>query len=144
MWQLPYYIQYRLDLQKQSKAQRALDKKRPVASQENYDSGVLESFHHDDEDLFEWKRLIQTEYYRHRADSLLVPMPSVADQDMYVQVEWDKDPKQPRYLTDEGLRVVRAAIRVEQKHRREAVGYWFGIAVGLIGAITGLVSAFKA
>ncbi len=70
-------------------------------------------------------------------------MPNTDDKAMYEKVEWDKDPKQPRYLTDEGLRVVRAAIREEQKHKREAVGYWFGIAVGVIGAITGLVSAFR-
>jgi hypothetical protein len=143
MWQWPSYVQYRIDLRKQSNAQKELDKKRPPATQENYDSGVLESFDRDDDDLYEWKRLIQTEYYRRKADRLLVQMPSVADESMYVQVEWDKDPKQPRYLTDEGLRVVRAAIREEQKHKREAVGYWFGIAVGVIGAITGLVSAFK-
>lgn len=143
MWQMPNYIRYRLDLQKQNKAQKELDKKRPPTPEENYESWVLEHFDRQDEDLYEWKRLIQTEYYRCKADRLLVQMPSVADEAMYVQVEWDKDPKQPRYLTDEGLRVVRAAIREEQKHKREAVGYWFGIVVGLIGAITGLVSAFK-
>lgn len=143
MFQWPNYIQYRIDLRKQSKAQRALDKTRPEETQENYDSGALDFVAREEDDLFEWKRLIQTEYYRRKADSLLVQMPSVTDEAMYQQVEWDKDPKEPRYLTDEGLRVVRKAIREEQKHKREAVGYWFGIAVGLIGAITGLVSAFK-
>jgi len=143
MFQWPNYIQYRIDLRKQNKAQRALDKTRPAETQENYDSGALDFVAREEDGLFEWKRLIQTEYYRRKADNLLVQMPNVTDEAMYQQVEWDKDPKEPRYLTDEGLRVVRKAIREEQKHKREAFGYWFGIAVGLIGAITGLVSAFK-
>ncbi|PMZ87023.1 MULTISPECIES: hypothetical protein [unclassified Pseudomonas] len=143
MWQWPNYIQYRIELRKQSNAQRALDNKRPAETQENYENGALDFFSREDDDLFEWKRLIQTRYYRGKADSLLIQMPNTDDKAMYEKVEWDKDPKQPRYLTDEGLRVVRAAIREEQKHKREAVGYWFGIAVGVIGAITGLISAFR-
>ena len=143
MLQLPNYIQYRVDLHKQSKAQRLLNEGRPDSSQQTYESGELEDFHRQDEDLFEWKRLIQTEYYRRKADALLIQMPDINDKSMYVQVEWDKDPKQPRYLTDEGLRFVRKAVREEQKHTREAGGYWFGIMVGLIGAITGLISAFN-
>ncbi len=143
MWQWPNYIQYRIDLLKQSKAQKAFDKVRPEETQEAYDSGQLVDAYQQDEDLYEWKRLIQTRYLRARADKLLVQMPSADDPEMYNQVEWDKDPSEPKYLTDKGIRVVRAAIREETKHRREAVGYWFGIAVGVIGALTGLVSAFK-
>lgn len=142
MWQWPNYVQYRIDLQKQSNAQKALDKKRPSETQEAYDSGQLDYFHRCDEDLFEWKRLIQTRYLTRKADSLLVPMPNTDNPSMYVEVEWDKDPSQPKYLTDDGLRAVRAAIRDEQRHSREAFGYWFGISVGVIGALTGLVSAF--
>jgi len=72
-----------------------------------------------------------------------VQMPSIEDGTMYEQVEWDNDPAQPRYLTDKGFKAIRDAIREERKQRREAVGYWFGIVVGIIGALTGLVSAFK-
>lgn len=143
MWQLPNYIQYRLELLKQSKAQKVFEKNRPAETHEAYESGHLQSYDMQGDDLYEWKRLIQTRYYRNKADSLLVQMPSFEVEGMYERVEWDKDNKQPRYLTDEGLRVVRSAIREEQKHRREAVGYWFGMAVGVIGAMTGLVAAFK-
>lgn len=143
MWQLPNYVQYRLELQKQSKVQKELDKKRPAESRQSHESGEQQYYDMQDEELYEWKRLIQTRYYRNKADSLLVPMPGFDEDGMYERVEWDRDSKQPRYLTDKGLRVVRSAIREEQKHRRESVGYWFGILAGLIGAITGLVSVFK-
>lgn len=143
MWQWPNYIQYRIDLLKQNKAQRAFDKERPKETQEAYDSGQLFDSYKQDEDLYEWKRLIQTRYLRAKADKLLVQMPSVDDPEMYNQVEWDKDPSEPQYLTDKGIRVLRASIEEETKHRREAVSYWFGIAVGVIGALSGLVSAFK-
>lgn len=143
MWQLPNYVQYRLELQKQSKAQKELDKKRPAESLQSHESGEQQYYDMQDEELYEWKRLIQTRYYRNHADKLAVPMPGFDEDGMYVTVDWDKNNKQPRYLTDKGLKVVRSAIREEEKLRREAFGYWFGIAVGLIGALTGLVAAFK-
>lgn len=142
MWQWQNYIQYRIDLRKHGRAQKELDKTRPPYTQEAFENGQIDGFYRRDDDLYEWKRLILTRYLRGKADSLLVPMPDLEDPAMYVQVEWDKDVTQPRYLTDEGVRAVQNAIREEQRHRREAFGYWFGIIVGVIGALTGLVSAF--
>ncbi|MFK0309695.1 hypothetical protein ACIQUF_00480 [Pseudomonas sp. NPDC090233] len=137
------YIQYRMQLFRQAKAELKMELKRPPHTQEAYDSGELDNYYRQAEDLFEWKRLIQTEYLRGKAERLLIPMPDLSDRTMYDQVEWDKDPKQPKYLTDLGLRTVRSAIREEQKHRRESVMFWFGIVFGLIGAVTGLISALK-
>lgn len=142
MGQLQNYVQYRIDSFKQARAQKRLDNERPENSRESYESGRMEDFHRHDEDLYEWKRLILTRYLRGKAEGLFVQMPDVEEPDMYVQVEWDKDPSQPRYLTDKGVRAVKDAIREEQRHRREVVGYWFGIVVGVIGALTGLVAAF--
>lgn len=70
-------------------------------------------------------------------------MPDINDARMYEAVEMEKTDQSTKYLTAAGEAFIRAAIREEKKHRREAVGYWFGIAVGLIGSITGLVSALK-
>ncbi|MNJ37379.1 hypothetical protein D3C77_321960 [compost metagenome] len=137
------YFRYKLLLRKIAKHEEELEKKRPPNTQEAHDSGEVHSYIQESDNLYEWRRLVQTEYYRKIAGRLLVQMPSLEDPTMYDQVEWDNDHKQPRYLTDKGFKAIRDAIREERKHRREAVGYWFGIVVGVIGALTGLVSAFK-
>lgn len=137
------YFRYKLMLRKIAKLEDELEKRKPLNTVEAHESGLVGVYIEESNDLYEWKRLVQTEYYRKKADKLLVQMPSIEDVTMYEQVEWDKDPKQPRYLTDKGFKAIRDAIREEGKHRREAVGYWFGIVVGIIGALTGLVSAFK-
>lgn len=137
------YFRYKLLLRKIAKHQEELQKKSPPNTQEAHESGEIHCYIQESDNLYEWRRLVQTEYYRKIAGRLLVQMPSLEDQTMYDQVEWDNDHKQPRYLTDKGFKTIRDAIREERKHRREAVGYWFGIIVGVIGALTGLVSAFK-
>lgn len=137
------YFRYKLLLRKIAKAEEELEKKSPPNTQEAHDRGEVQYYIQESNDLYEWRRLVQTEYYRKIADRLLVQMPSIEDETMYEQVEWENDPKQPRYLTEKGFKAIRDAIREERKHRREAFGYWFGIVVGVIGALTGLVSAFK-
>ncbi|MFG0499655.1 hypothetical protein ACF8MH_20345 [Pseudomonas sp. YQ_13] len=137
------YFRYKLLLRKIAKHEEELEKRAPPNTREAHENGQVQDYVHESNNLNEWKRLVQTERYRKIADRLLVQMPSIEDGTMYEQVEWDNDPGQPRYLTDKGFRAIRDAIREEQKQRREAVGYWFGIVVGIIGALTGLVSAFK-
>lgn len=70
-----------------------------------------------------------------------IEMPSTADNENYREVDFDVDQYQPKYLTPKGFREVRQAIRAAQRERREAAGFWFGVVVGVIGALTGLVSA---
>ena len=140
---LPNYIQYRYDLFRQKRSEKALKKKAPPDCEQSDESGTMQSYFRDLELSDQWRALIQTDYYRRKAESLLVEMPSVDEAGMYLRVAWDDHPEEPYYLTPAGLRFAKAAIREEQKHRREAVGYWFGIAVGVIGAATGLVSVFK-
>ncbi|GFM87791.1 hypothetical protein PSCICO_31900 [Pseudomonas cichorii] len=137
------YFRYKLLLRKIEKHLQDLDKRKPLNTVEAHESGEMGVYIEESNDLYEWKRLVQTDYYRKKADKLLVQMPSIEDATMYEQVEWDKDPKQPRYLTDKGFKEIRDAVREEQKHRREAFGYWFGISAGIIGALTGLVSVLK-
>ncbi|GFM60381.1 hypothetical protein PSCICG_15410 [Pseudomonas cichorii] len=137
------YFQYKLLLRKIAKHEEELEKNKPPNTQEAHESGEVQCYIQESDNLYEWRRLVQTEYYRKIADRLLVQMPSTEDEAMYEQVDWDNDHRQPRYLTDKGFKTIRDAISEERKHRREAVGYWFGIATGIIGALTGLVSAFK-
>ncbi|PAA12410.1 hypothetical protein [Pseudomonas fragi] len=140
---LPNYIQYRYELFKQKKAAKSLSISEPPDSEQSYESGEMADYVHRWELSEQWRASIQTNYYRRKAESLLVQMPEEVDSTMYSRVDWNDHPDEPYYLTPLGLKTVRDSIRVEQKHRRESVGYWFGIVVGLIGAITGLVSAFK-
>jgi len=137
------YFRYKLLLRKIAKHEEELEKRAPPNTREAHENGQVQDYVQESNNLNEWKRLVQTERYRKIADRLLVQMPSIEDGTMYEQVEWDNDPAQPRYLTDKGFKAIRDAIREERKQRREAVGYWFGIVVGIIGALTGLVSAFK-
>lgn len=142
MWLWKNYVEYRLALRRQRRGQKLLDATYPP-SEGDMDNAWMSEYVRKDDAMFEWKMLIHTEYLRNKADALDAQMPDITDPEMYGRVDWDDDPKQPYYLTEKGIRAAREAIRSEEKHRREAVGYWFGIAVGLIGAVTGLVSVFK-
>lgn len=140
---LPNYIQYRYDLFRQKRSAKELEKKAPPESEHSHESGEMQNYHHRVELSDQWRALIQTDYYRRKSESLLIEMPDIDADDMYRQVDYDDHPDQPYYLTSKGLKFVKAAIREEQKHSRERFSYWFGIAIGLIGALTGLVSAYK-
>jgi hypothetical protein len=140
---LQNYLKYSRALRAQAKAQRELEKTYPPNLSSDFDNGDFADYIRREDQLYEWKRLIQTEYFRNKAIDLNVPMPDQEDKEMYGTVDWDDDPKQPKYLTDKGLRIIRDAIREEKRQRREPVNYWFAIVVGVIGSIAGLISAFK-
>lgn len=91
----------------------------------------------------QWRRLILTRFLRFQADRLGVDLPSTTEQAMYGQVEWDDDEAQPYYLTDVGVQLTRDRIRAEKKHRREVAAFWVTSVVGVLGAITGMISVWK-
>ena len=94
-----------------------------------------------------WRRLgqIHSKYYEHKAKMVAVPLPSRSDGLMYDRIEWDYPiPLDPiLYLSENGIKHVKAQLWEANKQTREKVTYWFGISVGIIGALTGLVSAWK-
>ena len=45
-----------------------------------------------------------------------------------------------RFLTDQGASRLRALLRAERKERYESWSRWIALAIGLIGAATGLVA----
>ena len=143
MWMWQNYLKYRLALRKHAKAEKQLEKIYPPNLSNDFDNGEFADYIRREDQVYQWKMLIQTEYFRNKADVLSVPMPDPSDKEMYDSVEWDDDPQQPKYLTDKGVRSIKVAVREEEKHRREATGYWFGIVVGIIGALTGLISILK-
>jgi hypothetical protein len=139
----PEFLQYFLELRRCERAQKQLDLKEPPNTEDEYWSGARENYIRNNDSLYEWRQLIQTRHLRQVAQKLSISMPDHENKNLYGRVDYDNDEAMPQYLLPEGVRQLRTAIREERKHRREAVGYWFGIAVGLIGALTGLVSAFK-
>lgn len=84
--------------------------------------------------LLESRRLIRL------ARKYNVPLPELADPEIYYQMEWVINKDKPHCLTDRGFSVVLLKIEEVKKQRRERLGYWLGLAIGLIGAITGLVA----
>lgn len=61
--------------------------------------------------------------------------------EFYSRMAWDDDPDEPFYLTDSGMLKVRGAIAQAGKRKRERLTFWAVILFGLVGSITGLISA---
>ncbi|MHB2241696.1 hypothetical protein [Pseudomonas monsensis] len=140
---LPMIWQYRMDLRRCRKSEDLVEKARPPNTQAAYDSGALHMYYCESTDLYQWRRTLLTKIYRYRLEKLGVPMVDPNDQKLWEEVESGISQDTAICLTTAGEYAAIAAIREAQKHRREMVLYWFGIAVGLIGSLTGLVSAFK-
>ena len=140
---IPEYLSYFFELRRCERAQRLLDLNEPPDTEDEYWSGARMNYIRNSDALYEWRQLIQTRHLQRVAQKLSVPMPDRNNATLYGRVDYDNDEAMPQYLLLEGVRQLISAIREEKKHRREAFGYWFGIAVGIIGALTGFVSAFK-
>tara|TARA_R110000851_G_scaffold295568_1_gene450424 strand:- start:1266 stop:1778 length:513 start_codon:yes stop_codon:yes gene_type:complete len=87
--------------------------------------------------------VIKTMKLRRLADRFHIQMPDEHEPGNYGTISWDDDRREPKYLTAEGLRKLLPLIRAAQKERRDAAGFWFGVIVGVIGALTGLVSVLN-
>ncbi|MBF8726084.1 hypothetical protein [Pseudomonas putida] len=140
---LPSAWRFRADLRRLDAIQRAVEAGRPPDTREAHESGAIKQFFDEISDIQESRRSLITANYRRKAAQLSVPMPDPKDPELWEEVENSMLQLEFTCLTTKGEQSIRAAIREEQKHRREAVSYWFAIAVGLIGSITGLISAFK-
>ena len=136
------YIQYRMDLYRHARVSLRHELREPPNTDEAYQRGDLEEFHSESDRLYEWRMLILTGYLRAVADDLDISMPSLDDKVMYQQVDWNDDPRQPKYLTPEGIRTVRGDIREEQKHRREVWTFRLAGITGLGGIAIGILSAW--
>lgn len=144
MYFLSNYIRFKKELKKYDASKALFDQKPvPPNTEEAHECGALQHYDRESEKFHEWHRLILTDYYKGRAQELFVEMPDLSEEGNYQKVDYDSDPHEPKYLTDSGLRKVKAAIREELKHRREASGYWIAAIVGLIGSLTGLASVLK-
>ena len=81
---------------------------------------------------------MHTRYLRSEARRLSVPLKTWDGKEF-----WEEGLTGTRYLNDEAINQLRAAIRAEKKSRRETVLMWvpvIGALAGLIGVATGLVA----
>lgn len=136
MW-MPRYIRMRFDLAQIAREQRKIDTSPPLDENDAYDRNrTYDSY-------YEWRQLVLTRYWEDKAASLGVELPDWSDKSLRGQVDFDNDESQPWYLTPAGINQIRSAVREEQKYRREVRAYWIASFVGVIGALTGLVSVLK-
>lgn len=140
------YLKYKWSLQKLRKAQLKISKELEqvnarAQTQDNY--AEASSLNQDEEEITSWIEHLQTKYYYNICQNLLIPIPNRDDKNLYYQYNFDDDEGERYILTSMGFHHVRKLIREERKERREAVGYWATIIIGIIGALTGLASIIK-
>lgn len=140
---LPAFLLFRFELRALHVLEKKIELGRPPNTREAEECGAIKCYRDEMSDVYQSRRSLITNNYRRITQKLSVPMPDRNDGALWEDVENDMLQYDVRCLTTSGERAIKLLIREEQKHRREAVGYWFGILVGLIGAITGLVSVFK-
>lgn len=134
------YFKYRVELRKQKKGAKELEKKAPPDCEQAHESGQWTDYMQEVELSDQWRSLLVTQYLEREADSLGVLLPSRSNAELYARVAWDDHPDEPYYLLPAGLKVVREAVREERKHRREFWGFWIASFTGLGGVIIGVLS----
>jgi hypothetical protein len=134
------YLRYRLELRKQRRHAKDLQKKEPEDCEQNQENGALIEYFHRVENAEQWLALIQTAYFIREAERLLVPVPEYRDEAMFSRVEYDDHPDEPYYLTPLGIKALKALVREEKKHRRDIVVFCMSSLTGLIGATIGLIT----
>jgi hypothetical protein len=109
--------------------------------------GAMEMQKLNEEEIFEVQVIhdkiarLQTTYLREEAERYLVPVPPFNHEK---DGDWEFAATAAHYQLKMGpLAELRSAIRKEKKERREAWQSWAALLIGLIGAMIGLVAAFK-
>lgn len=141
---LPASWRHRIEMAQARRQEALLIAASPPNTREAHESGAVQCFMQEMSELHQWRRELITADYHRKADALSVPFPSYQEEAYWEEVDNQLTQQILRCLSPRGEALVRAAIREERRHRREAVGYWFGIVIGVIGAISGLISVFKA
>jgi flagellar motor component MotA len=81
--------------------------------------------------------ILESHYWLEQAERYLLPR---SNHQAYIP---SKLHKILHYLDEEALTSLRSAVRKEQKERSENFRTWTALAVGIIGALIGLVAALK-
>lgn len=139
---LPDAMRYQIEMRRCRVAQEKLEKQRPPNNRASHDSGAVNQFLTEWSELYQWRRDLITREYRRRLDRLSVPMPSYKDNRNWEMVDCAITGEEIRCLTTEGEVAARAALREEQKHRREVRAFWLTWITGLGGMLIGVISVW--
>jgi len=138
---LPGAVRYQIEIRRCRAAQERLDRKRPP-SNSALESGAVNQYVQDWSELHQWRRDLITREYRRKLDRLSVPMPSYDDDRYWEIVDCVLTGEEIRCLTTEGEIAAKAALREEQKHRREVKAFWLTWITGLGGTLIGVISVW--
>lgn len=95
------------------------------------------------EAITNWIEYLQTKYYCNVCHNLLIPIPNQEDKNLFYKYDFDDEEGEKYIFTSIGFHYIRKFIRDERKEKREAFGYWITIIIGILGALTGLISIIK-
>ena len=140
------YLKYKRTLQKLRKRQLKISKElEQVSSRDKTpeDFAYASLIYQDEEKVTNWIEHLQTKYYCNICQDLLIPVPDRKDKSLYYQFNFDDEEGERYILTSIGFHHIRKLIRKERKEKREAFGYWAALIIGIIGALTGLLSIIK-
>lgn len=141
------YLKYILELRRLKKESEKLSREFDEVA-EGYngqdDQGHLSYLANNQLELDYWIEYQKTAYFKKKADKLLLPMPDISDQTMYMKYDFGDEDGPLNILTTAGIYKIRSMIREERKAKREVIAFWFTILTGLIGATIGLISVAKA
>lgn len=118
-----------------------------VAETQNKKTNLIETQKLDEEQIHETQVIhdqiarLQTGFLREQAERYLLPVPKFDDGDGGA---WEFAATAAHYqLKPDAIAELRSAIRKEKKERREGWQSWAALAIGFVGAMIGLVAAFK-
>lgn len=134
---MPASLRFRMDLNDCNAHIRELEKHWPV----NQNSADGYDYYCSITEAYQWRKILIRDNYRRLTEALSVPMPDPADPKFWETAESGLTQIKVASLTTAGEHAAIAIIREAKKHKRESVLFWFGIVIGLIGSLTGLVSA---
>ncbi|MEZ8269470.1 hypothetical protein AB6C99_22620 [Vibrio cyclitrophicus] len=137
------YLKFRFELYKLEQTTISLDKnykevKRSFDCQP--DNGHLSSLEQELQECERTVEFIKSAHYKREANKYLIPMPDASEVGIYTSFDFGDETGSVTYLTSKGIYLLRKLIREEKKIKREAIGFYFTICTGLIGAIIGLLS----
>jgi len=142
-------LRYEYALRRLQKEKRATDAhyEKEQAVLEAKKAGLIEMQRADEHQIYEAQRIndqiagLQTNFLREEAERYLLPIPAF---DTSENGAWEFSPTCAHYqLKQMPLAELRSAIRKEKKERRESWQSWAALAIGLVGAMIGLVAALK-
>jgi hypothetical protein len=86
---------------------------------------------------------LKTTYYESQCNKLGIPIPDKNDNVQYYKFNFDDHEGEVYILKDKGFHDLRNQIREERKYFRDIFGFYLSLLIGVIGALTALVSVLR-